>query len=150
VLGGLGADLDRLRSQVLSLHRGRAAEGPPGGPPGRIRPGGDILASLEALDVRLAAIERWVGIRPRLDDLDTEIAKARRDKEAAIGAQDFKAAAALRDREKELVAEKDQREQTWTPGPALVGEIGRLSAELGQLRSTLRGLGTEPADGGAA
>jgi len=150
VLAGLGVDLDRLRSQVLSLHRGHASEGAPSVPPGRIRPGADIPISLEALDQRLAAIERWVGMRPRLDDLDTEIARARRDKESAIDAQDFKTAAALRDREKELVAEKDEREKEWTPGPALAEEIGRLSAELDQLRSMLRGHGTEPDDDGAA
>jgi hypothetical protein len=39
----------------------------------------------------VAAIERWVGMRPDLDHLDQEIAQVRREKEAAIDRQDFEA-----------------------------------------------------------
>ena len=126
MLTGLGVDLERARQQVIELLRGSGSEGPPSEPPGREDP----LARLELLGQRLAAIERWVGMRPRLDDLDQEIARVGRDKETAIDAQDFEGAVVLRDREKELLADKDEREKEWTAGPALADEVGRLGAEL--------------------
>jgi ATP-dependent Clp protease ATP-binding subunit ClpA len=146
VLTGLGADLDRVRQQVIELLHGHGSEGPRPERPGREDP----LARLELLDQRLAVIERWVGMRPRLDDLDQEIARVRRDKETAIDAQDFEDAVVLRDRERELLAEKDEREEQWTAGPALAGEVGRLGAEVGRLRAILRDHGLEPGDDGAA
>jgi ATP-dependent Clp protease ATP-binding subunit ClpC len=149
VLTELGADLDRLRQQVTGLLQGHASEGPRSGPAGRTRPDDDITAGLEALGLRMAAIERWVGMRPRQDDLDQEIARVCREKEAAIDAQDFENAARLRDRERELIAEKDERDKVWTAGPALADEVGRLSAELSRLRSILRDHGIEPGDGAA-
>jgi len=159
VLTGLGANLDRLRQQVIELLQGLTGEGPRSGPwrgagprrgpAGRTRPDDDITAWLEALGQRLAAIERWVGMRPGVDDLDQDIARVRRDKEAAIDAQDFEAAVRLRDRERELMAEKDEREQEQLAGPALADEVGRLSAELSRLRSILREHGIEPGDGAA-
>jgi ATP-dependent Clp protease ATP-binding subunit ClpA len=145
VLTGLGADLGRVRQQVIELLQGDQDEGSP-----RLRSrGDDPLARPELLDLRLAAIERWVGMRPRLDDLDEEIARVRRDKEAAIDAQGFEDAVVLRDREKELVADKDEREKQWMAGPALAEEVGRLSAELSRLRSILRDHGIEPGGGAA-
>jgi ATP-dependent Clp protease ATP-binding subunit ClpC len=42
-------------------------------------------------------------MRPDLDDLDQEIVHVRREKEAAIDRQDFEAAVALRDKEKQLL-----------------------------------------------
>ena len=54
----------------------------------------DALARIDTLDHRLAAIERWAGMRPDLDELDQEIALVCREKEAAIDRQDFEAAAA--------------------------------------------------------
>jgi ATP-dependent Clp protease ATP-binding subunit ClpA len=146
VLTGLGADLERVRQQVIELLRGHGSEGPRPEPPRREDP----LTRLELLDQRLAAIERWVGMRPRLDDLDQEIARVRRDKETAIDAQDFEDAVVLRDRERELLAEKDEREEQWTAGPALAGEVGRLGTELSRLRAILRDHGIEPGDDGAA
>jgi Clp amino terminal domain, pathogenicity island component/UvrB/uvrC motif len=145
VLTGLGADLDRVRQQVIELLHGHQGEESP-----TLRSqDDDPLTRPEPLDVRLAAIERWVGMRPRLDDLDEEIARVCRDKEAAIDAQDFEGAVVLRDRERELMAEKDEREKEWTAGPALADEVGRLSAELSRLRSILRDHGIEPGGGAA-
>ena len=161
VLTGLGADLDRVRQQVIELLHGRISEGPrsrPGpwrragsgsGPAEDVRPEDDVTAGLEALGLRLAAIERWVGMRPDVDDLDQDIARVRRDKEAAIDVQNFEDAVRLRDREKELLAEKDERDKEWTAGPALADEVGRLSAEVSRLRSILRDHGIEPGDGAA-
>jgi len=159
VLTGLGADLDRVRQQVIELLHGRTSEGPRSGPSPRagsgsgpaedVRPEDDVTAWLEALGLRLAAIERWVGMRPDVDDLDQDIARVRRDKEAAIDVQNFEDAVRLRDRERELLAEKDEREKGWTAGPALADEVGRLSAEVSRLRSMLRDHGIEPGDGAA-
>ena len=159
VLTGLGADLDGVRQQVIELLHGRTSEGPRSGPSPRagsgsgpeedVRPEDDVTAWLEALGLRLAAIERWVGMRPDVDDLDQDIARVRRDKEAAIDVQNFEDAVRLRDRERELLAEKDEREKGWTAGPALADEVGRLSAEVSRLRSMLRDHGIEPGDGAA-
>ncbi|HEX6501216.1 MAG TPA: ATP-dependent Clp protease ATP-binding subunit [Micromonosporaceae bacterium] len=53
---------------------------------------------------------------PDLRDFDERIAQVRRDKESAIDAQDFERAAQLRDREKQLLAQKAQREKEWKAG----------------------------------
>jgi ATP-dependent Clp protease ATP-binding subunit ClpC len=53
---------------------------------------------------------------PDLRDFDERIAQVRREKESAIDAQDFEKAASLRDREKQLQAEKTKREQEWRAG----------------------------------
>jgi hypothetical protein len=39
----------------------------------------------------------------------------RREQESAIDAQDFETAAALRDKEKDLLATRTSRESEWTP-----------------------------------
>src|SRR6266704_2067061 len=53
---------------------------------------------------------------PDLRDFDERIAQVRRDKESAIDAQDFERAAQLRDREKQLLGQKSQREKEWKAG----------------------------------
>ncbi|MBT8228073.1 MAG: ATP-dependent Clp protease ATP-binding subunit [Dactylosporangium sp.] len=53
---------------------------------------------------------------PDLRDFDERIAQVRRDKESAIDAQDFERAAQLRDKEKQLLAQKAQREKEWKAG----------------------------------
>src|SRR5438094_3159043 len=53
---------------------------------------------------------------PDLRDFDERIAQVRRDKESAIDARGVERAAALRDREKTLQAEKAKREQEWRAG----------------------------------
>jgi ATP-dependent Clp protease ATP-binding subunit ClpC len=50
---------------------------------------------------------------PDLQDLDTEIEKARKAKEDAIDAQDFERAAGLRDEEKKLIDRRTMREDEW-------------------------------------
>jgi hypothetical protein len=105
------------------------------------------------LDRRLAAIERWVGMRPDLDDLDQEIARARREKEAAIDREDFEFAVARRDEEKQGRAARAAREDEWTEAdagrPSLAGEFARMNAELGRLRAILREHGIDPGDDAA-
>ncbi len=103
----LGADLNRVRQQVIQLLHGSQGKDVMGAGSRRLD---DVLARVDSLDRRLAALERWVGMRPDLDDLDQEIADVRREKEAAIDRQDFEAAAATRDKEKQLRAARAARE----------------------------------------
>jgi ATP-dependent Clp protease ATP-binding subunit ClpA len=143
VLVKLGADLNRVRERVIQLTAARAGEDVIG--PGSPRPG--------PLDRRLAAIERWVGLRPDLDDLDQEIARVRREKEAAIGRQDFEDSAALRDQEKQLLATRAGRDKEWTAAAAgrmsLAQELDRVKAELERLQALLREHGIAPGDDAA-
>jgi ATP-dependent Clp protease ATP-binding subunit ClpA len=155
VLVKMGADLNRVRQKVIELLHGHSGERPPSGRgvrarSGGARSGGDILDLLDALDQRLEAIERWVGMQPDLRDLDVEIARVRREKEAAIEAQDFQTAAALRDEERELVAGKDAPEQKQVTGPSLADETRRLRAELERLHAILRERGIELGDDAAS
>jgi ATP-dependent Clp protease ATP-binding subunit ClpC len=94
-----------------------------------------------------------VGLRPDLDDLDQEIARVRRDKEAAIDRQDFEAAAPLRDQEKQLLAARAGREKEWAQAAAgrmpLAQELGQMKAELERLQASLREHGIEPGDDAA-
>jgi ATP-dependent Clp protease ATP-binding subunit ClpA len=158
VLVKLGADLNRVRQQVTRLVTGRAGEDVIGGGSGLGRraraPLPDVaLARAGSLDRRVAAIERWVGMGPDLDQLDQEIAQVRREKEAAIDRQDFEASAALRDQEKQLLAARAAREKEWTEAAAgrmtLAQELGRVNAELARLRAILREHGIEPGDDAA-
>ncbi|MCL2803326.1 MAG: ATP-dependent Clp protease ATP-binding subunit [Micrococcales bacterium] len=53
---------------------------------------------------------------PELRELDEQIVATKRDKEAAIDAQDFEKAAKLRDDEKNLVEARAEREKAWRAG----------------------------------
>ena len=53
---------------------------------------------------------------PDLREFDNRIADVRKEKESAIDAQDFEKAAALRDKEKTLISEKNEREREWKAG----------------------------------
>ncbi|WP_280257264.1 ATP-dependent Clp protease ATP-binding subunit [Nocardia wallacei] len=53
---------------------------------------------------------------PDLREFDDKIAEARREKESAIDAQDFEKAARLRDKEKQLVVKRAEREKQWRSG----------------------------------
>ncbi|QGK68432.1 AAA domain-containing protein [Allosaccharopolyspora coralli] len=53
---------------------------------------------------------------PDLREFDEKIADVRRDKESAIDAQDFERAARLRDEEKQLLGQKEEREKQWKDG----------------------------------
>jgi ATP-dependent Clp protease ATP-binding subunit ClpC len=53
---------------------------------------------------------------PDLREFDERIAQVRRDKESAIDSQDFERAAQLRDKEKQLLGQKAQREKEWKAG----------------------------------
>jgi ATP-dependent Clp protease ATP-binding subunit ClpA len=137
VLVKLGGDLSRVRQQVIQLLSGSA-----GGP------------------------EATAGMRPvampvpeDLREASEQLAEVRRQKEAAIQAQDFDRAAALRDAEEELLAGLAEREREWTAGVDLAAviqevqrlhdEVQRLHGEVQGLRELLRQHGIEP-DGGTA
>jgi ATP-dependent Clp protease ATP-binding subunit ClpC len=59
---------------------------------------------------------RRMATPPELKEFDENIADVRRRKEGAIDAQDFEAAASLRDEEKKLITAKGEREKAWKSG----------------------------------
>nr|MBA2509121.1 ATP-dependent Clp protease ATP-binding subunit [Nocardioidaceae bacterium] len=69
---------------------------------------------------------------PDLREFDDKIADVRRRKEGAIDAQDFEAAASMRDEEKKLIHAKSEREKQWKAGDMdVVAEVDEeLIAEV--------------------
>jgi Clp amino terminal domain, pathogenicity island component len=87
---------------------------------------------------------------PGLGSYDEKIALVQRQKDAAIDARDFDQAAALRDSEKRLLAERAQRIADWSAGVdviALGEELDRLRREVGRLQNLLLQHGIEPSEG---
>lgn len=131
VLTGLGADYDRVRERVADLASQREQ------------------ADQEAL--------RAHGATPaELADTVRQLDQVRAGKESALDAEDFEAATALRDRERELLAAKIRLERQLEAAPepldalhALLAENQRLHRELDRLRGVLRDHDIEP-DGGTA
>ena len=65
---------------------------------------------------------------PDYRELEDEISKVKREKEAAIEAQQFERAAKLRDREKELLEQRSSKEQEWrAEGVDLFNEVNEES-----------------------
>ena len=161
VLVKLGADLSRVRQQVIQLLHGYQREEPAAASrqsPGRAaREDRELLSRLvdqvTAMESRLSAIEHRVGTGPEVGELDQQIDQARRDREAAVDAQDYENAAALRDRERQLAEEKASRQQEWGAAhldlPALAEEVHRLSGEIESLRALRRQQDTGSQDGAA-
>ena len=155
VLVTLGADLNRVRQQVIQLLHGY--QGQDVGSAGShlreraraVLPDG-ALAWFDALDLRLTALERWVSMQPDLEGLDQQIARVRQEMEAAAARQDSQAATALRGKEKQLLADRADREKEWAGSAAgrrtVARELDRLNTELERLRATLREHGIEPGD----
>jgi ATP-dependent Clp protease ATP-binding subunit ClpC len=147
VLNGLGVDPNRVRQQVIRLvsaSRGEDAAGVR-----RVTAGGgkrklmsELRGRLDSIEWRLSVLEQRVGTEPDVRDFNREIAQVRRDKEAAIDAQDFENAAVLRDRESQLLSDKAAREQEWAALPSLTDEVERL-------RDLLRRHGIDPQDDAA-
>jgi ATP-dependent Clp protease ATP-binding subunit ClpA len=146
VLDGLGVDPNRVRQQVIQLLAASRGEVEAGAR--RVTAGGkrklasEVRGRLDSIEWRLSVLEQRVGTGPDVHDLDREIAQVRRDKEAAIDAQDFENAAVLRDRERQLLSDKTAREQEWAALPSLSDEVERL-------RDLLRRHGIDPQDGAA-
>ena len=76
---------------------------------------------------------------PELRAYDEKIANARKEKESAIDSQDFERAAALRDNEKNLIAEKAEKEKAWKAGDLDV--VAEVNEELiAEVLSTATGI----------
>jgi hypothetical protein len=159
VLVKLGADLNRVRQQVIQLLHGyqgeepRLARRPPeeGEPVAEVQARLDVIeARLTGIDFLLVAVEQRVGIRPDTADLDEQIDTVRGERQAAADAQNYEQAAALRDREKELLADKAARQQEWAAGhpplPVLAERCQRLTDEVERQRDLLRQHGIDPQD----
>jgi ATP-dependent Clp protease ATP-binding subunit ClpA len=142
VLVRLGADLNRVRHQVIQLIAGR--------PPREGAPGPEVQARLDVVEIRLAVLEHRVGTGPDTSDLDEQIAQVRREKESAVDAQDYEQAAALRNREKDLLAAKAALQEQWVAGhpalPLLAERVQELADEIERLRALLREHGIDPQD----
>jgi ATP-dependent Clp protease ATP-binding subunit ClpC len=139
-LAGLGADLGAVRQRVIELlpRRRSTPRAVVRGRP-RVQLGQDEdTAALDALAVRMAAVERWVGMQPDLTDTDAEISRVRREKEAAIDAHDFRRAEDLSDTETELLVDRDAKSREWSSRPSLAAEIAELRAEVARLQAQLR------------
>jgi Clp amino terminal domain, pathogenicity island component/UvrB/uvrC motif len=145
VLVRLGADLNRVRQQVIQLLHGRSAEEPGPGVKVRLEM---VEQQLTAIEGQLAAIERQIGIRPDTSDLDEQIEAVRAEKEAAVDAQDFEQAASLRHQQTQLLADKAARQEQWAAGhpalPDLTEQSRQLTAEVERLRALLRQHGIDP------
>jgi Clp amino terminal domain, pathogenicity island component len=88
-------------------------------------------------------------VPPGIRDYDVQIAQARQEKDAAIDAQDFDRAAALRASEKQLLAERDRMIAAWSAGADVVAlgqEVDRLRHEVSRLQDMLRRHGIEPGE----
>ena len=76
---------------------------------------------------------------PELRAYDDKIADVRKEKESAIDGQDFEKAASLRDKEKQLMAEKSEREKSWKAGDLDV--VAEVDEELiAEVLSTATGI----------
>jgi hypothetical protein len=150
VLVRLGADLNRVRQQVIlllyqskepRLARRPAEEGAP-------LP--EVQARLDAVEDWLAAVEQRVGTGPDTSDLDEQIDRVRHERLAAANAQEYEQAAALRNREKELLADKAARREEWAAGhpalPLLAERVQQLADETERLCALLREHGIDPQD----
>jgi len=145
-LAGLGAEPDAIRQRVIELLPRRSA-GRPGARAGtrlHADPDGETARRLDAFGVRLAAVERWTGMKPDLTELDEVIDGLRREKEAAIDAKDFERAEELSDTETELLIDRNATAQEWTERPPLAAEVAELHAEVARLRTVLRAHGIDP------
>ncbi len=155
VLVKLGADLNRVRQQVIRLLHGYPGE-EPAGPPTGLRVRGlppEIAERLDAIGTRLSAVEQRTGTGPDTGDLDQQIEQVLRDRHAAVDAQEYERAASLRDREKDLLAQQASRQEQWAVThpdlPSLAEKVRQLSGEIERLHALLREHGIEPEDGAA-
>jgi ATP-dependent Clp protease ATP-binding subunit ClpA len=132
VLVKLGTDLSRVRQQVIRVLSGSA--------------GGE--AAVEQAGVRTRLVRMTVP--EELREAEEQLAQVRRDKEAAIDAEDFERAAGLRDQERQLLTQLAERERAWTAGvdlAAVVQENENLHDEVERLRELLRRHGVDPGGG---
>jgi hypothetical protein len=147
VLVKLGADLNRVRQQVIELLSGQQPD---------LKLAREVTLvtgwrpRLGVIEDRLAAVEQQMGTRADTSDLDAQIDRVRGERHAAADAQEYEQAASLRDREKELLAAKAARQEQWAAGhptlPDLAERCQQLADEIEGLRALLREHGIEPQD----
>jgi prophage maintenance system killer protein len=128
VLAGLAADYLQVRDRVLGVLAEMGEQADPRTRLVRLPVPADVAAAAEHLY------------------------QVRRQKKAAFDAGDLDSAATLREREKQLRADKLRLEHQWTAGVdirAIVAENQRVHRELDRLRALLRQHGIEPDNGTA-
>jgi len=159
VLVRLGADLNRVRQQVIQLLHGRHSEQLEtthpelwsrrvgGSEPRRLAA---LQARVSAIESRLPVIEQRVGTGPDTGDLDRQINQAQGQREVAADAQEYEQAASLRDRGEQLLAEKAARQEEWSAAhpdlASLAEKCHELSGEIDHLRALLRQHGIDVED----
>ena len=140
VLNRLGADHARVRDRTLDLLAGRRGPaGPQAEPAGPAAPAAPVSPAGPAVPAGLARVTE-------------QLAQLQRQRQAALDAGDLDTAAALRDRERQLLADKLRLEHRWTADvdvQAVIADNQRLHRELDRLRDLLRQHGIEPDDGTA-
>jgi ATP-dependent Clp protease ATP-binding subunit ClpA len=105
------------------------------------------LGPATTIEFRLKRIESRLGIAPSetLRSLDEQITRVRADKEAAIDAQDFERAAALRFEEKLLLRERAAASETLEEDvTSVLDELAGTRAEIARLTALLREHGIDP------
>jgi hypothetical protein len=156
---GIGVPPSRLRAQVIGLLRdmpapARAAERVAGG--GVFSSGerglvSNFRAQLKSVESRLKAVEQRVGFGPDVREVDDEIVRLLGQENAAADAQEYELAASLRDRERELIAERDSRQRDWSAAhpdlSSLAETVRRLGDEVRSLNERLNQAGVAPAVG---
>jgi hypothetical protein len=146
ILLGLMREGDGVACRVLT-ELGLSAEAVRQSVIGRIGGRSESFGSPVTVEVRLKRIERRLGISAggTLTALDEQIAQVRRDKQAAIDAQDFDRAAELRQEESQLLSQRVAAEETVeadvTP---ILSELADARAEIARLTALLREHGIDP------
>ena len=102
-----------------------------------------LLTRFDSVESRLSALEHRVGTGP---DVGTSTRRSRRFAATRVRHRrpDFEHAAALRDREKQMLREKASRQKKWATAHM---DLPSLSAEVERLRDLLRQHGIGPQDG---
>ncbi len=152
----LTADLNRIRQHVTGLLPDYPGESEPGltrdTEAGRaeLRLAAELPGRVGSMESRLSIVEDRVGTGPDVAELDRQIEQARADREAAADAQDYENAAVLRDRERQLTAQKSSRQDEWAAAhldlPSLAEELRRMRDEVDHLRDLLAQHDIQPQD----
>ncbi len=154
VLVKLGADLNRVRQQVIELLHGYQGKEPAAAEaPRQHELLSRLTARVNAIESRLSATEQRVGAGPDTGHLDQRIEQIGGERQAAADAQEYEQAASLRDQEKELLAERASQQEQWAEAhpdlPSLAENFRELNEEITRLRALLREHGIKPEDGAA-
>jgi prophage maintenance system killer protein len=139
ILLGLLREGDGVASQVLTRL---------GASHGRLQE--QVKQLLAAPTVKAAAQAPAPVTAPGIRDYDLRIAQAGREKDTALEARDFDRAAAARDSEVELLAERERLIAQWSAGvdvAALGRDLDQLRDEVRRLQDLLLQHGIEPGRG---